>query len=200
MLMRLVCHARSRLVAARWTNPDPPGSVAGFLFSHKKGTFMAELAAGQKAPEIVQPLAEGREWRLSDQGGRMVVLYFYPKDDTSGCTVEAMDFTRLMPDFIKAGATVVGISPDSLKSHAKFAAKHALTHDLVSDEDKQAAQAYGVWAEKSMYGRKYMGVSRSTFLVGPDGTLLKVWRDVKVPGHAQAVLEAVQEAAHAGTA
>jgi peroxiredoxin Q/BCP len=147
---------------------------------------------GQIAPQFDLPRDGGGSISLSDLRGKPVVLYFYPKDDTSGCTVEAKDFSRLKPDFAKAGAVVIGMSPDSSKSHDKFKAKHELTVDLVSDEDRKALEAYGVWVEKSMYGRKYMGVERSTFLIGPDGKVKKAWRKVSVPGHAQAVLDAVK--------
>lgn len=147
---------------------------------------------GQMAPQFDLPRDGGGSISLADLRGKPVVLYFYPKDDTSGCTVEAKDFSTLKPDFAKAGATVIGMSPDSAKSHAKFKAKHELTVDLVADEERKALEAYGVWVEKSMYGRKYMGVERSTFLIGADGKVARVWRKVSVPGHAKEVLEAVQ--------
>ena len=121
-----------------------------------------------------------------------MVLYVYPKDDTSGCTAEAQAFTALAPQFAAAGAVVVGLSKDSARSHDRFKAKHALDLVLASDEDTAVMQAYGVWVEKSMYGRKYMGTERATFLIGPDGAIRQAWRNVKVPGHAQAVLEAVR--------
>ena len=153
---------------------------------------MAELEAGHPAPDFELPRGGGGTLTLSALSGRKAVLYFYPKDDTSGCTAESIDFSALKPEFEKAGATVVGISPDSVKSHDKFAKKHGLSVDLVSDEAKGMLEAYGVWAEKSMYGRKYMGVERTTFLVGPDGRIARVWRKVKVPGHAQEVLDAAR--------
>ncbi len=128
---------------------------------------------------------------MSDLRGKTVVLFFYPKDDTSGCTREAIEFTALRGEFDKAGALLVGMSPDSAKKHEKFKAKHNLAVDLVSDEEKTALDAYGVWVEKSMYGRKYMGVERSTFLIDPQGKISKIWRKVKVPGHARAVLDEV---------
>jgi peroxiredoxin Q/BCP len=121
-----------------------------------------------------------------------VVLYFYPKDDTSGCTAEAKDFTCLLDEFGRAGATVVGVSPDSVESHRKFKSKFDLGVRLVADEEKAAAHAYGVWAEKSLYGRKYMGVDRSTFLIDKAGRIARSWRKVRVPGHAEEVLEAVR--------
>lgn len=155
---------------------------------------MAELDAGQMAPEFDLPADGGGTLKLSDLRGKKVALFFYPKDDTSGCTAEAIDFTRLKGDFEAAGTVVVGMSPDSAKKHDKFKAKHDLTVDLVSDEDKTALEAYGVWVEKSMYGRKYMGVERSTFLIGEDGSILRIWRKVKVPGHAEEVLAAARAA------
>ena len=121
-----------------------------------------------------------------------MVLYFYPKDDTSGCTKEAIAFSGLLDAFKAANTVVVGMSPDSATKHDKFKAKHDLTVTLVADEEKETLQAYGVWVEKSMYGRKYMGVERSTFLIDKDGTIAEVWRKVKVPGHAEAVLEAAK--------
>ena len=148
------------------------------------------LKAGDAAPDFALPRTGGGELRLSDLRGRKVVLYFYPKDDTSGCTREALDFNALRSSFQKAGTEVVGISPDTLASHQKFRAKHRLEIDLASDETKQTLEQYGVWAEKSMYGRKYMGVERTTFLIGPDGRIAKVWPKVKVPGHAEEVLTA----------
>ncbi len=145
-----------------------------------------------KAPDFELPDMAGKSVRLSRFKGRPVVIYFYPKDDTSGCTAEAKGFSCLMGAFKKAGADVIGISPDSPESHRKFAAKYDLGVRLLTDEAKAAAQAYGVWVEKSMYGRKYMGVERSTVLVDAAGKIAKCWRKVKVPGHAQAVLAAVE--------
>jgi peroxiredoxin Q/BCP len=155
---------------------------------------MANVEEGQAAPDFELPRAGGGVLKLSDLRGRKVVLYFYPKDDTSGCTVEAQDFSRLLPEFETAGTVVIGMSPDGVKKHDKFRAKHELTVDLVSDETTQTLQEWGLWVEKSMYGRKYMGVDRSTFLIGPDGKILQAWRNVKVPGHAQEVLEAAKTA------
>ena len=120
------------------------------------------------------------------------MLYFYPKDDTSGCTAQALAFNALKADFGAAGADLLGVSPDSLKSHAKFREKYALDIPLASDEAKETLNAYGVWVEKSMYGRKYMGVERTTFLIGADGRIARVWRKVKVPKHADEVLQATQ--------
>ena len=146
---------------------------------------------GNTAPDIKLPDQSGKIVQLSKLKGQPVVVYFYPKDDTSGCTVEAKDFTCLASDFKKAGVTVIGISPDSAASHQKFIAKHDLALQLLADEDKKAAAAYGVWVEKSMYGKTYMGVERATFLIDKAGKIAKSWRKVKVPGHADDVLAAV---------
>jgi len=147
---------------------------------------------GKKAPDFELPDADGKSTRLSSLKGRPVVLYFYPKDDTSGCTAEAKGFTCLIDDFKRAGAEVIGVSPDSPESHRKFREKYELGVRLLADVERTAAQAYGVWVEKSMYGRKYMGVERSTFLIDGSGTVAKSWRSVRVPGHAEEVLEAVR--------
>jgi len=153
---------------------------------------MAELIPGTEAPDFDLPRDGGGTVRLSSLRGKPVVLYFYPKDDTSGCTSEAIDFSALKPEFDKIGVVVIGMSPDSAKSHDKFKKKHDLKVDLVSDETKDVLQAYGVWTEKSMYGRKYMGVERTTLLLDADGRIAQVWPKVKVPGHAAAVLEAAR--------
>jgi len=153
---------------------------------------MAEIDVGQIAPDFDLPTDGGRSLKLSSLKGKPVVLYFYPKDDTSGCTAESIAFSALKPQFEKLGATVIGISPDGQKSHDKFKAKHNLAVDLVADEEKKTLEAYGVWKEKSMYGRKYMGVERSTFLIDPQGKVARAWRKVKVPGHAEEVLEAAK--------
>ncbi|MEN9894248.1 MAG: hypothetical protein RIR97_100 [Pseudomonadota bacterium] len=153
---------------------------------------MTELTTGSKAPNFSLPRDGGGTVSLADFTGKPLVLYFYPKDDTSGCTIEANDFSRLKDDFAAADAAIIGVSPDSAKSHDKFVKKHNLTITLAADEEKQTLEAYGVWAEKSMYGKKYMGVERSTFLIGKDGTIARVWTKVKVPGHAEEVLAAVK--------
>lgn len=153
---------------------------------------MTDLAEGAAAPPFSLPRDRGGTVSLAEFSGRMVVLYFYPKDDTSGCTSEAIAFTRLADDFARAGATVIGMSPDSPSKHDKFIAKHGLDVILASDEDRSTLEAYGVWKEKSMYGRKYMGVERTTFLIGKNGKILKIWPKVKVPGHVEAVLESVK--------
>ena len=147
---------------------------------------------GDKAPDFKLKDESGKTLQLSKLKGRPVVVYFYPKDDTSGCTAEAKDFSCLAPDFRAAGAEIIGISPDSPESHAKFKAKYGLVLNLAADIDKTAAEAYGVWVEKSMYGKKYMGVERSTFLIDKTGRIAKSWRKVKVPGHAEEVLAAVK--------
>jgi peroxiredoxin Q/BCP len=147
---------------------------------------------GEIAPDFTLHDDDGGSVQLSKLRGRPVVIYFYPKDDTSGCTQEAKDFTCLAGEFADAGAEIVGISPDSAASHKKFKAKHDLSLRLLADETKATAEAYGVWVEKSMYGRKYMGVERSTFLIDSKGKVVKSWRKVKIPGHAEAVLEAVK--------
>ena len=128
--------------------------------------------------------------KLSDLKGKKVVVYFYPKDDTSGCTLEAIDFTKARAAFDAAGTTVVGISPDSEESHCEFRDKHKLGITLAADPEHKAIEAYGVWVEKTNYGRKYMGVQRATFLVGADGRIAREWRNVKVPGHVEEVLAA----------
>ncbi|MBX9469015.1 MAG: thioredoxin-dependent thiol peroxidase [Rhizobium sp.] len=153
---------------------------------------MTDLTAGDMAPVFSLPRNGGGNVSLGDFSGKPVILYFYPKDDTSGCTTEAIDFTGLAADFEKIGATVIGVSPDSVKSHDKFAAKHSLSVVLAADEEHQALEAYGVWKEKSMYGKTYMGVERSTFLIDGSGKIVEIWRKVKVAGHAQAVLKAAQ--------
>jgi peroxiredoxin Q/BCP len=153
---------------------------------------MATPAAGDKAPQFDLQTDSGKRLKLSDLKGKNVVVYFYPKDDTQGCTIEAIDFTKAKAAFEKAGTTVVGISPDSEESHCKFRDKHGLGITLAADPDHQAIDAYGVWVEKSMYGRKYMGVQRATFLVGKDGKIARDWRDVKVAGHVDEVLAAAQ--------
>lgn len=153
---------------------------------------MASLSIGDLAPDFSLPRDGGGNVTLSSFKGKPVVVYFYPKDDTSGCTTEATSFTSLASDFEKAGAVVIGISPDSVKSHDKFVAKHSLSIILGSDEDKSTLEAYQVWKEKSMYGKTYMGVERTTYLIDAEGKIAAVWPKVKVPGHAEAVLKSVQ--------
>ncbi len=153
---------------------------------------MADLNVGDPAPQFDLPRDGGQSIRLADFSGKPVVLYFYPQDDTPGCTAEAIDFSRLKPEFEKAGTTVIGLSPDNVKKHDKFKTKHGLTVDLASDPERQVIEAYHLWVEKTMYGRKYMGVERATFLIGADGRIARIWRNVKVKGHAEDVLEAVR--------
>ena len=152
----------------------------------------ATCEAGDPAPDFNLELAPGKRVALNEFRGKKLVLYFYPKDDTSGCTAEAIAFNGLRKQFAKAGAAVLGVSPDPIKTHEKFKLKHDLSIPLAADEDKAAATAYGVWVEKSMYGRKYMGVERSTFLIGPDGKIARAWRKVKVNGHAEEALAAAR--------
>ncbi len=150
------------------------------------------LTEGDKAPDFDLPTDGDGRFRLSKQRGTPVVVYFYPKDDTTGCTKEAIDFSASKDAFDRLKTVIVGISPDAPAAHDKFKAKHGLSIVLAADEEKTAANAYGVWAEKSMYGRKYMGVERSTFLVDGSGRIAKAWRNVKVPGHVDEVLAAAQ--------
>jgi len=150
------------------------------------------INVGDKAPDFTRPTDGGSKLSLSAFRDRPVVLYFYPKDDTSGCTKEAIGFRDSLAEFEAAGASVVGVSKDSVSRHDKFKTKHELNFPLISDEDGTLCEAYGTWVEKSMYGRKYMGIERATFLIGPDGVIRNVWRKVKVPGHVDEVLAAVK--------
>jgi peroxiredoxin Q/BCP len=151
------------------------------------------LQQGDKAPAIVLPRDGGEMVKLADFIGRIVVVYFYPKDDTDGCTKEAIGFSAALPAFREAGAEIIGISPDGVKSHGKFRDKHDLTIILLADQERKAIEAYGAWGEKTMYGRTFMGVIRSTFLIGRDGRIAGAWRGVRVPGHVEEVLAAVRE-------
>lgn len=152
------------------------------------------LSAGDAAPKFSLPANGGSTVSLESLAGKKVVLYFYPRDDTPGCTIEAKDFRDHMKDFEQAGAVVLGLSKDSVKSHEKFAEKFCLPFPLLSDESGEICQAYGAWVEKSMYGKKYMGIDRATFLIGGDGIIRNIWRKVKVDGHVREVLEAVRQA------
>jgi thioredoxin-dependent peroxiredoxin len=147
---------------------------------------------GAQAPDFMLPGNGGKSFSLSAFQGKPLVLFFYPKDDTSGCTSEAVAFTSLKPEFDALGVALLGVSPDSPASHDKFIKKHGLEVDLASSEDKAMLEAYGVWAEKSMYGKKYMGVERTTLLIDGNGQVLRVWNKVKVPGHAEDVLNAAR--------
>ena len=151
---------------------------------------------GDKAPDITVTASDGSNVNLAAPG-QPLVLYFYPKDDTSGCTREAQDFTELAPQFAQASVKVFGVSRDPMKSHEKFIGKYGLAVPLVSDEDGRISDAFGAWVQKSMYGRKYMGMERATYLIGADGRVVRAWRKVKVPNHARDVLAAARELAPA---
>ncbi|EJF88891.1 thioredoxin-dependent thiol peroxidase [Bartonella tamiae] len=153
---------------------------------------MTMLKKGDHAPDFQLPRDGGETIQLTQYIGHLVVLYFYPKDDTSGCTIEAHDFTQLKPEFEKLGVIVIGMSPDKVDKHNKFKTKHDLDVILVSDETKSTLESYGVWVEKSMYGRKYMGVERTTFLIDKNGKIVEVWPKVSVTGHAENVLKAAK--------
>ncbi|HEV2162377.1 MAG TPA: thioredoxin-dependent thiol peroxidase [Stellaceae bacterium] len=150
------------------------------------------LEIGDKAPDFTLPTDGAGTVRLSDLKGQHVVLYFYPKDDTSGCTAEACQFRDLFPKFGRSDAAVIGISRDSVASHDKFKKKYKLPFSLAADEQGKVTERYGVWVQKSMYGRKYMGIERSTFLIDGKGVIRGIWRKVKVPGHAEEVLAAIK--------
>jgi peroxiredoxin Q/BCP len=149
------------------------------------------LNEGDTAPDVTLQAADGGAMPLASLA-KPLVVYFYPKDDTSGCTREAIDFSQHLPAFEVAGVGILGISKDSPKAHAKFTAKHALTVPLATDPDGSVCEGFGTWIEKSLYGRKYMGIDRATFLIAADGTIAKIWRKVKVPGHVEAVLAAAR--------
>ena len=151
-----------------------------------------ELAAGTKAPAFTLPRDGGGSISLADFAGRKLVLYFYPRADTSGCTKEAIDFSRLKDAFAKAGTEIIGVSADPVPAQDKFKAKHKLSIALASDEKHQMLEAYGVWQQKSMYGRKFMGIARTTFLIGPDQRIAQIWPKVSVTGHAEEVLAAAK--------
>jgi peroxiredoxin Q/BCP len=153
---------------------------------------MADLDVGDLAPRFDLPRDGGGSLSLAAYLGKPIVLYFYPQDDTTSCTTEAISFSQLKPEFEKAGAVVIGLSPDSVRKHDKFKSKYDLTVDLVADEERKVIEAYRLWVEKTMYGRKYMGVERATFLIGRDGRIVRIWRQVRVKGHAEQVLEAVR--------
>jgi thioredoxin-dependent peroxiredoxin len=152
------------------------------------------IETGQQAPDAAFDTADGKK-RVSDFRGKPLVLYFYPKDDTPGCTKEAQAFSGLGPEFAKLGVAIVGISRDTVASHTKFATKYSLGIVLGADSDGSVCEAFGTWVEKSMYGRQYMGIARATFLINADGKIVQTWPKVKVPGHAEAVLEVARAAA-----
>ncbi|KRB82476.1 alkyl hydroperoxide reductase [Sphingomonas sp. Root710] len=150
------------------------------------------LNEGDKAPNVTLPLPDGSSTSIAGQAGKIVVLYFYPKDDTPGCTTEAQAFTMMADEFAKAGATIIGVSKDTPAKHQKFIDKYGLKVRLASDGDGGICEAYGTWIEKTLYGRNYMGIDRATFLIGKDGKIARIWRKVKVKGHAEEVLAAAK--------
>ena len=158
---------------------------------HPTESKMSDLAPGAPAPDFDLVGADGPV-KLADFKGKALVVYFYPKDDTAGCTKEAQEFTALAAEFAKAGVALLGVSKDTVASHAKFTAKYDLTVPLASDPEGAMIERYGAWVEKNMYGRKYMGIERSTYLIDTEGKLARIWRKVKVPGHAAEVLKAAQ--------
>ena len=151
------------------------------------------LSVGDKAPNFSMPSDNDGTVSLSDYKGRFLVLYFYPKDDTPGCTKEALGFSQMKGEFDKFGADILGISQDTAAKHDKFIAKHGLSVQLGSDEDGKMIETYGVWVEKNMYGKKYMGIERATYLIDPDGKILEIWRKVRVKNHVEAVLTALKQ-------
>lgn len=154
---------------------------------------MTELKIGDSAPDFCLPDPERGEICLSNQMGKWVILYFYPKDNTSGCTLEALEFTTAENDFKEQNAVILAASPDSLRSHTNFREKHSLTINLLSDTEKETLEAYGAWKLKKMYGREYMGVVRSTFIIDPDGKIAYIWPKVRVKGHVEAVKAKLEE-------
>lgn len=152
----------------------------------------AKISIGKKVPAFSRPASGGKNWKSADAAGKKLVVYFYPKDNTAGCTKQGEAFRDLYPAFKKAGVQIVGVSPDSVASHEKFSEKFAFPFELLADEDRSLCALFDVYKEKSMYGRKYMGVERSTFLIDAEGVLRQEWRKVKVPGHAEAVLAAAK--------
>ena len=154
---------------------------------------MTELKIGDPAPDFCLPDPERGEICLDDQRGKWVILYFYPKDNTSGCTLEALEFTEAEDEFKEKNAIILAASPDSLRSHTKFRDRHSLTINLLSDIEKDTLQAYGAWQLKKMYGREYMGVQRSTYIVDPEGKITHIWPKVRVKGHVEAVMEKLEE-------
>ncbi|HEY0269839.1 MAG TPA: peroxiredoxin [Sphingomonas sp.] len=159
--------------------------------------MMADLKPGDMAPDVTMETPDGGALAVAALRGKPLVLYFYPKDDTSGCTREAREFSAHKAAFDKAGVAVIGVSKNTPAEHNKFAAKHGLTVSLATDADGSACDAFGVWGEKSLYGRKYMGIERATFLIDREGRIAQAWRKVKVPGHADAVLAAAEALAKA---
>jgi peroxiredoxin Q/BCP len=162
--------------------------------AHQGVENMAQLKEGDSAPDFALPSDEGKTLSLASLKGKPLVLYFYPKADTSGCTKEAKEFNILLNNFRKLDCAILAVSPDPVKALARFKAKYGLAFPLLGDESHATLESYGVWTQKSMYGRSYMGVERSTFLIGKDGRIARIWRKVKVDGHAQEVLAAAQTA------
>lgn len=154
---------------------------------------MKELSVNDAAPEFDVAISEGKKLSLSSLNGKYVVLYFYPRDSTPGCTIEARDFNAKLDKFENLGAVVIGVSKDDLKSHDKFRGKYDLDFALGSDAGGEMCENYGVWAQKSMFGKKYMGINRTTFLIGPDGNIAHIWAKVSVVGHANSVLKKIEE-------
>lgn len=154
---------------------------------------MSSLNIGDAAPDFSMPINDKTQLNLSDLKGKFVVLYFYPKDDTAGCTLEANDFNKLKAEFKKHDAVIIGVSKDDLNSHSKFQQKYCLEFDLASDASSDTCERYGVWGEKSMYGKKYMGITRSTFLIDKEGKIAYIWFSVSVPRHAEEVLKKLRE-------
>ena len=188
----------SKRPASKATTARAPAKAAagatGPSGHEPKASPATRLEVGDRAPEFALAADDGRTYALKDLRGRRVVLYFYPRDATPGCTTEACDFRDRQPAFAGAGATVLGVSGDDLKSHARFRSKHTLSFPLLSDPDHAVATAYGAYGEKVLYGKKSVGILRSTFVIGPDGAIEAVWQPVKVPGHAEAVLATVTAA------
>ena len=168
------------------------GCVARFKYYSYFRFMICMLEVGMKAPDF-SGMDQDDKTLSSDFAGKWTVLYFYPKDNTPGCTVQAKDFTEMKDDFVGVGAYVIGVSPDSTESHRSFREKQDLAVNLLSDEEKIVSEAYGVWQKKKNFGKEYMGINRSTFLIDPDGKLAYIWRNVKVDGHADKVLEKVKE-------
>lgn len=171
----------AKQAAAKSAKPAPAKTSGG----------SGKIAVGKKVPTFSSPITGGGSWKSSEAAGKNLVIYFYPRDNTTGCTAEGEAFRDLSPAFKKANTVILGVSPDTLASHEKFKAKYQFPFELLSDESQALCQLFDVIKEKSMYGRKFMGVERSTFLIGADGVLRQEWRKVRVPGHADAVLEAV---------
>ena len=188
--------ARAPAKAAPATTPatTPAFGATGPSGQELKASPATRLTVGDRAPEFALSADDGKTYALKDLRGRRVVLYFYPRDATPGCTTEARDFRDRQPAFAGAGAMVLGVSGDDLKSHARFRDKHSLSFPLLSDPDHAVATAFAAYGEKVLYGRKSLGILRSTFVIGPDGAIEAVWQPVKVPGHAEAVLAAVAAA------